>query len=113
MNTESEKMEFWKNRKITDEKKKSLKHDLDKYLSAYSHIDTQLYFYSTSLYYELYCNRISSQVFSDRVNRFNLKIFEIVNDPNENNLIRITFFVPYEIKNNDLYLIENKKIEVD
>ena len=84
-------------------KLKKLKAKLDAYFDTYTtKREPDLYFYSSSLYYEIYVKFINSQNFMDRVNKFKLRIFEITI---YDNLIRITFFVPYKIDDDNIYLI--------
>lgn len=77
--------------KILDKENLSkIKKDLDKDFMTYSFQDSKIYTYSTSLFYEIYVKFIHSQEFSDRVNKYNLKIFDISMIGES---IRLTFFV--------------------
>ena len=64
--------------KMSDKENLSkIKKDLDKDFMAYSFQDSKIYTYSISLFYEIYVKFIHSQEFSNRINKHNLKIFDI------------------------------------
>ena len=77
-----------------------LKKLLDNYFATYSHIQTQISFYGSSIYYEIYVISIKSQNFSSRMKWTGVRIFEI--SPYKDNLILIRFLVDTKALENEL-----------